>query len=83
MSKIVGVGELREGILERDPMDEGLQLRMLDANGKQQVLRLQEMLADYVGHPVRMTIAFTKALQAAEGFQAGLQAVTFDDLSKS
>lgn len=82
MSKIPGVGELQEGILERDPLDEGLQLRVLDASGKQRVLRLQELLADYVGHPVRMTIAYTKALEAAEGLQT-IPAVTFADLAKS
>lgn len=81
MSKIPGVGELQEGILERDPLDEGLQLRVLDPDGKQRVLRLDDLLQEYVGQPVRFTVAFIRALEAAE--QQGVQAVTFSDLSKS
>ena len=83
MSKIAGVGELREGVLERDPMDEGFQLRVRSADGTQQILRLQDLLAEYVGHQVRFTIAYSAVLAAAERTRSDLQGVSFADLSKS
>lgn len=85
MNKIAGIGELWEGVLERDPLDEGFQLRVSAADGSQQILRIADVLSDYEGHGVRFTIAYTSALAAAEAVQqAGdLQSVRFADLAKS
>jgi hypothetical protein len=85
MSKIAGLGEIREGILERDPLDDSLHLRCLDSEGRQAVVRIQDLLGEYVGHPVRLTVAYTAALEAAERLQSpeGLRAIGFEDLSKA
>jgi hypothetical protein len=87
MGKIAGVGEMYEGVIERDPLDETYQVRFLNAStGEQEVLAVDEILADYVGREVRFQIAFCDALQgaidrvgAAQEVQA---AVSFDDLEK-
>ena len=86
MNKIKGIGEIHEGILEKDPLDDGFQIRGLDADGRQEVIRLAEVFNDYVGQSVRFTIARTASLEAeARRIQAetGLQSVALDDLRKS
>lgn len=64
MGKVDGLGELHEGILEVDPLDSTYQIRYLNADGKQEVIRLQEAFAEYVGREVRLTMAFADALRA-------------------
>ena len=81
MAKIVGIGELQEGILERDPLDESLQLRVCDGAGTQRVFKVEELLSEYVGHSVRLTVAYTRALEAAEGLREGVRGVTYGDLA--
>jgi hypothetical protein len=84
MSKIPGLGELLEGVLERDPLDDTYQIRFSE-DGRQRVVQLQDVLAEYSGHEVRLTIAFTRALAAAAesiGDEGATAAVTFDSLAK-
>lgn len=83
MSKLAGVGEIQEGILERDPLDERLQLRLLDAAGGQTILSIEDMLSDYVGHSVRLTVAFIEVLERLQSENEGVQAIGFADLAKS
>lgn len=83
MAKIVGIGELQEGILERDPLDDSLQLRVCDGAGAQRVLRLEDLLSEYVGHGVRLTVAYTSALEAAEGLREGVRGLTYEELASS
>lgn len=83
MSKIAGLGELIEGILERDPLDDSFQIRVLEGE-RQRVLRLQDVLAEYEGQDVRFTIASTSALSALAEAASGeaTAVVTFDELAK-
>lgn len=84
MSKIPGLGELLEGVLERDPLDETYQIRVLESGG-QRVIRLQDVLSEYEGSEVRFTIAFARALTAAAealGDQGAQAVVSLDDPAK-
>jgi hypothetical protein len=85
MTKIAGLGELLEGVLERDPLDDTYQIRVTE-NGRQHVVRLQDVFAEYAGSDVRFTIAFARALSAAaESLSEEVDtkaALTFDDLAK-
>jgi hypothetical protein len=88
MTKILGLGELLEGVLERDPLDDTYQIHCADDDTEEgKVVRLEDILPEYVGHAVRFTIAFAGALEAhAERINADeaqeVHAVTFEDLSK-
>lgn len=84
MSKIPGLGELLEGVLERDPLDETFQIRVVEG-GQQQIFRLQDVLAEYEGSEVRFTIAFAHALTAAAeamGNQGAQAVLSLDDPAK-
>lgn len=84
MSKIPGLGELLEGVLEKDPLDDTYQIRFWE-DGRQRVVRLQDVFSEYAGHEVRFTIAFTSALASAAeslGSEGATAAVSFDDLAK-
>ena len=65
MSKLPGLGELHEGVLERDPVDDSFQIVVDGEKGRQQVVRLKDVLLEYLGHPVRFTIAYADRLSAA------------------
>ena len=84
MSKIPGLGEIHEGIIERDPLDDTYQIRCLGTDGHQEVIRLQEVFAEYAGRGVRFTIAFAEELDAhaRRVDTSDVKAVTLDDLSK-
>lgn len=78
MSKIPGLGELHEGVLEQDPLDDTFQIRTPD-----EVVRLQDVFAQYVGRGVRFTIGFMDALDDAASRATGDGAVvTLGDMSK-
>lgn len=84
MSKIPGIGELLEGVLERDPLDDTYRIRVGDDSG-QRVVHLRDVLAEYEGSEVRFTIAFAKSLAAAVesfGGEGASPALTFDGAAK-
>lgn len=84
MTKIPGLGEMYEGILEIDPLAETYQIRCLDDRGTQRVVDLNEVLSEYAGRGVRLTVGFLDALQAAaDRANADVEAVTLEDLRKS
>jgi predicted amino acid racemase len=83
MSKLAGIGEIQEGVLERDPLDDGLQLKLVDAAGEQAILRIDDMLSDYVGHSVRFTVGYIAALERLQSESEGVQNVSYSDVAKS
>jgi hypothetical protein len=82
MSKVDGLGELHEGILELDPLDATYLIRCLDEQGEQEVIRLQEVFREYVGREVRLTIAFADSLRArARDVTSEVQSNRSEDIS--
>lgn len=75
-----------DGVLEKDPMDDSYRLRVLDEKGDLVgTLCLHDILRDYVGKEVRLTVAAVAGLEAyaqSANEKANLAAVTFDDVAK-
>lgn len=83
--KVEGVGEIWEGVLERDPLSETFHLRIVhdDRVGS---LDLQKMLEAYVGLEIRVVVSSLESLRRAAEVLApameGAQGVTLEDLQQ-
>lgn len=57
------LGHLLEGTIEQDPMTDRFSLRTVDEVGRPVSVDLHELLGQYVGQDVRITLASLKNLQ--------------------
>ena len=51
------LGHLIEGVIEQDPLTDQYVIRTVDAQGKQLIVNVQELLSKYAGQEVRLTLA--------------------------
>jgi hypothetical protein len=51
------LGHLLEGVVEQDPMTDRYRIRIVDPEGNPTSVDLQELLAQYKGKEVRLTLA--------------------------
>jgi len=51
------LGHILDGVIERNPMSDKLQLHTLDVEGKSLVIDLEDLFSRYVGQEVKLTLA--------------------------
>jgi len=83
MQQLGDLGQILEGTIEIDPMDERLQLRTFDSSGNPVTVDLQEVLREYQGQEVRVAIASLSGIQELQdmveklgGIPDGLEGLT-------
>jgi hypothetical protein len=54
---LTDLGHILDGVIERDPLTETLQLHTVDAQGKATTIDLEDLLSKYVGQEVKLTLA--------------------------
>lgn len=80
----LNLGHLIEGVVERDPMTDALQIRTIDDQDRQIFIKLEDLFSTYVGQEVRLTLSSMEALlkiqELLEESGGGVQAVMPEDL---
>lgn len=51
------LGNIVEGLVERDPLTDRLQIMTVDESGRAKVVNVEELVASFLGKEVRLTLA--------------------------
>lgn len=71
----MNLGNLLEGVIERDPLDERLRLRTVDAQGNVLHVDLEDLLSRYEGQEVRFILMSLESIRAIQEMVGGDEVV--------
>lgn len=60
---LTDLGHILDGVIERNPMTDRLQLHTVDSKGRPHTIDLENLLAKYEGQEVKLTLASMANLQ--------------------
>jgi hypothetical protein len=80
---LTDLGHILDGVIERDPMTEKLQIHTVDHQGKSLVIDLDALLGRYAGQEVKLTLASMdniRRIQEAIGDGEGVLGLMPEDI---